>query len=346
MPTIDVPEMVTPLVFDYANNSYIIPTAPALLPPHPPVPNPSPPPLPTKTHGKLLDEILGLGNTINDNENILPSIVKQKLKDLQDRGLLIYQNDQEKLSKKYYELPKHKTKEAVKIKVDFTEEIVTNNNNFNVGLLQVTDNHNSILLKGTQTHVVVIYAIHNNQKIVMGYLTSEKDKTIKLSDTQPFNFNDQEKKKKQYFAVLQEPLMITNADYLKELETITLPGDIIINQQEVGEIYVNQPHIKDIITQQLITQIIPTIKQQGHYLQEYDGKGLTLHEIDETLKAFDEEAELNARKSFKKYKENKNQLTSKDLTQWLKGQEQTLDKITFEILKNKIETHENIHKQT
>lgn len=186
--SIDIPEIALSFGTDHNGNMYQIPAPPPM-----PLISKSSLPLPEKAKGNMLDQLLGLKMQA-ENSNIKSSEVKQRLKALEERGLVIYENEQEKLTKEFYKLPKVKVKTLETIKVELTEDTIKNNN-FNIGILQVADIQNVILLEGIQTHVVVIYKIQDNQRIVIGFLTSDKDAQIVLSETQPFDFEHKHKNK-------------------------------------------------------------------------------------------------------------------------------------------------------
>ena len=119
---------------------------------------------------------------------------------------------------------------------------------------------------------------------------------------------------------------------------------MLIEQQKVGDLYINQPEIKAILALQLKDKILPKIMKENSKVYVYNGTGITYEDITKTIKTFDDEVEKTVLKLFKKYIQKKNQLLADKMSDWLKGNEQTLDTFTFKQLQKKINNYENNNK--
>jgi len=263
-----------------------------------------------------------------------------KLHLLDEHGLLTIQHNEEKLTSKFYDLQKKDVENRVQININSL--MVNDNIVFDIGVLALSNSDETVLLSGIHTHVVVVYVIQDNQKLVIGFLTSDKSKLM-LSNNQPFNY-DNINNKQQRFALLRQPLLVTQTEYLQQLSNCQLIDGTIIKQQQVGRDYINNKEVYGILQQHLKTKVIPQIQKENGLVDLYNGKGVTLKDIDYVLEQADLKTQILVDTRFKDYIQLKNLQNIKKLENWLKNTEKTLDKESFKQLKIKIEIHENKNK--
>lgn len=179
------------------------------------------------------------------------------------------ENTGEKLTKESLLTWKKPYKKTVSI--NLSEEI--NNCKFEFGLLKVHNKDETLLLPGLYKHVIVLYTTVNYQKIVWGYLTSEKGKcNTLLSDYQPFMHN-LGKKKDQYLYTIKEPIIVNNFDINQ------LPEEIRV----MGQNYLVDNGILQILTTCFDKQTVPLLKNP---IGVYDGLGLTSENLKEILSQY------------------------------------------------------------
>lgn len=167
--------------------------------------------------------------------------------------------------------------------------------------LDYTHNPNAI-------HHNTYVTIQGDQRLVFGMLTSLTEGTIVLSEKQPFDFDN--KNKKQYFTTFKQPFLLNNKEYFKPLDTCILEDGRVINQQQIGHDYITIPEVKQKLEQQIETKVIPQIEKDGGHVFVYTGLGVTHDDIIR---------EQKVAKYFKDYLFIKKQLDESKLQRTLKG---------------------------
>jgi NADH:ubiquinone oxidoreductase subunit 3 (subunit A) len=265
--------------------------------------------------------------------------INKKLKALEERTLFTYQNNEEKLTAKFFELQAKEILKKVEIFLDNTQKFT-----FDIGLLQITDIDNTVLITGLQNHVVVVYVIQENKKVVVGYLTSSKNADVILSAKQPFDYYNENSNKAQRFTTLKKPLIIECKEHLKPLEQCTLNDGRVVNQQQIGHEYINNIEIKKKIQNQIETKVIPQIQKDNGLISVYEGKGITEKDIDTVLIKHAKIAEQNSSEILQQFIKIRNEQNDAKKLKFLENNKKKLDKITFELLLKKIENYEKLHK--
>jgi hypothetical protein len=326
---------------------YTVPPLPTTIPSSTPLVVPQP----SKVNDNSLKELEPPteGNT-HGNDQTPPSPpageIKRLFDALEERSLLKRVYGEEKLTSKFYELLAQ-TKNKLQTKIFYPENLSNTNTNllFEIGLLEVKNKHNTLLLSGVQSHVIiiVIFDVKSDQRILWAYFTSEQNSShIKLSEKQPFNFEKNINKKPQMLHVLKKPFVVTNTA-IEKLPILKI-DNIVINQQDTGMAYIKDPFIHNKLENALNSKTLPILKKQNEMLDTYAGNGITKEDITNVLIQADLSMKEHVDKFFNLYIKEKNKLDKAKLERWLIQQEKTLDKKTFEALKERIKDEENKHR--
>lgn len=258
--------------------------------------------------------------------------INNAIKNFEDHNLLKFEHDTAKLTSKYYSLPKI-IKEN-KEKIENPELAHTEKDIFEMAVLRVIKENETILLSGIHQHVVVICKVENDKKIVWAYLTSEKNLLHKkLSDQQPFNYDDINDKP-QMIHILTQPFVVYEQQ-LQQLPEAFLKDGRVIDQHQIGQNYVNdqQENLK-----QLYDNNVPKkIKDQNSMLPVYNGAGVTLNDMHHALNESEKLLEGKVNKIFSQYCKKRNEGDVEKMEQWLEKQKNNLDKKTFTQLNERIQ---------
>ena len=256
-----------------------------------PIPSPPPPPLPS-------DDPLSKSSPNSDisfKQELEQAVAErqQRAAEISDKliqltAFNLYDPERDKLKSDFFRyLKKSIPSEAA---IESTSIECTQ---MSLGLLTIKNPEDTIYLTGIQNHVTIVYTVVDGQKVVGGYLTSEKGQNhIKLSDSQPFPRNHDSKplNSPQYFKPVK-PFIIKDHD----LEP--LPEETY----KLGLAYIQQKEIQDALQTEFKSRISSELKKP---IKFYDGQGITLQNINDVLSAIDQEKSSEAKKLFEKY-ENK-----------------------------------------
>lgn len=221
------------------------------------------------------------------------------LQDLAEKGL--YNLKTNKLSSEFYTLLNKQAAPEIQHIVPLTLEEFNQNPNMSLGLLKLNPNSTAILLEGKQLHIIVLYTINNNMKVVWGYLTSEDNPDhIKLSDYQPFS----KKQDQPQFLKLINPILVNN----NMVEALS-PA-----YQGIANAYVHTPVIQEKFTKSFIQKIIPNLTK-GIKLYSNDA-GFTLKDFKEASTNFEKSNQAKALTLYDNYK-NKHGWSEEKKQKWL-----------------------------
>lgn len=212
-------------------------------------------------------------------------ILAEQLKRMHKRYLLQLGNSDYTTTAKFHTLlNKLDLNLPSKTEVLRTKDLVDIKNNFNVTtcVLQVTEDF-TVILSSIQSHITLLYTIHNYKKIAWAYLTSEPENNLLLSQTQPFG---DLANKPQYLRLMSKPIIIP--------ETYIKPCSPDVVQQ--SEHYLRNPVINEKIREFFFAHMISKLYAP---LDVYDGEGFSHTILDQVLVKFEEECAKSAREYFK-----------------------------------------------
>jgi len=251
---------------------------------------------------------------------------------------------EEKLNKKFHHFYNKLEKDSKIVKINeekFTAEY-TNNNPFDVGLLQVSNVIDTAFLTGIHVHAGIFFTFMNNHKIIWSYLTSTKGtSSVQLSDTQPLNFDKQPqgKPKQQMICFLDKPLIITSNQVSPFSDCILTDGEVK-KQQEILEEYVKKHH--DVLKDHFKNKIIPRLEKENYNVERYNGTGITEKDILDVIALHKEASKDEVNKIFKNYMQKKKQKGAYEADIYLKKTKATLDDFTLNLVNEHIKDNEKL----
>lgn len=208
---------------------------------------------------------------------------------------------------------------------------------FQLGVLNISTN--TIILSGLQNHINVFATITPTNKLIIGYLTSQKDNiNIKLSDEQPFSTQNIGNKKQQMFHPLNIPMLISN-NLIMNLISYNEGEYADVNQQELGNSFITNEAVNDLLQNFYEKKVIPEIINQKGSLQIYNGDGGTRENIEYALIQEEKRRNNYLKKALVKYEHLKKELNENKLEKWLFDTKNNTDKETFEKLESAIKEY-------
>lgn len=221
------------------------------------------------------------------------------LQDLAEKGL--YNPKTSKLTSEFYTLLNKQSKPEIQHIESLTLEEFSQNPNMSLGLLKLNPDSTAVLLEGKQLHIIVLYTIKNNLKVVWGYLTSENNPDhIKLSDYQPFS----KKQDQPQFLKLINPILVD--DNMVEALSPAYQG--------IANAYLHTPIIQERFTKSFIQKVFPNLTK-GIKLYSNDA-GFTLKDFKEASTNFEKSNQVKALTLYDNYK-NKHGWSDEKKHKWL-----------------------------
>lgn len=308
----------------------LIPLIPPLLPNTGLDTNTNSTPVDTVSDVKM--DSTSLKESLQSHIPIPPELIDNLIK----RNLLTLENGEEKTTQKFNDFLQKVYVEKKLVVFDAFKPF-----KFELGLLQIINEHETVLLYGKQKHVVVFCVLQDTKRLAFSMLTSTKDGTILLSNYQPFSTDeDKNRPKKQYLATFEIPILVENSNYYKPLNSSNIYYDKM-TQQELGQSYIDDPEIKNKIHNNFLKKTLAKIQTDKGYVVVYNGEGITMDDITNIMQKDDAEREKKIKKHFQNYKQYKNQLSIEDLQKKLKNMQKDADEKTWELLRQKINEYEN-----
>lgn len=281
-------------------------------------------PINIQTISKIATESLVEPCSVQKN-NSLTQETQNTLDFLVKCGLLT--EDYTKFTSKFYALPTNPSSPRQTLDLNCLNK---NPIKFQLGVLNVSTN--TIILSGLQNHINVFATITPTNKLIIGYLTSQKDNiNIKLSEEQPFPTQNIGNKKQQMFHPLNIPMLISN-NLIMDIIPYNEGEYANVNQQELGNSFITKEAVNDLLQNFYEKKVIPEVNNQKGSLQIYNGDGGTRENIEYALIQEEKRRNNFLKKAIVKYEHLKKELNENKLEKWLIDTKNNTDKETFEKL--------------